>query len=165
MRECEWHYGDCLLQRAHYRMRRLPHAERRQLRRLEKVLDDWGQEDADKCNYNFASTYAHLECGEAIDGVVWTYLHPTRHATESSALQQKLHKYIASLEAAEGPITHPYRHDREKADDPDAQADMDQAIEKLRKATLRLRQETKWLHGRAADYVAAYVPDIFGGRE
>lgn len=169
--ECAWHYGDCLLQRAHYRMRRLPSADRRYLRQLEKALENWGQADAQwsfepdeflsSCGFVFSE--AHLNCSRVMDGIVVAYLHPKRQTKASTALQRMVQKYIAALEAAEGPIGHPYRHSREKGEDQNRQANMDMAIEQLRKATLRLRRETKRLHGKAADCVVAYVPDTFGG--
>ncbi len=173
MRAARWHYGDCLLLQAHYRMRRLPRARRRALHSLERVLDQWGQAyvdwslvpcwtDAEAGRYS----EAHYDCGAVIDSIVEYYYHSKQrtlkqHVGKSDMLRHKVRQLIVALEAAEGPITRTYRHAREKADIfLGWQPNVDKAVERLRKTTLRLRQETRGVSGPPATYIAAYIQDV-----
>ena len=145
-RVARWHYSDCLIQRAHYRLRRRAPAKLRRLRRLEKALDDWGMAYCEKTYFSLSAggavfSVAHLECGIAIDRIVQSYRHPKDCPGGASALRkttQALVKECARLNRT------PDEEFRERPNIP-------------QQVTRRLLRETRPLTGEAAQAVAKYI--------
>ena len=151
MRAADWHYGDCLMQRAHYRLRLSSPAKLRRLRQLEKALDDWGQAYCERTCISpsaggFVFSVAHLKCGMAIDRIVQSYRYPQACPSGASELlkaTQKLVKECARLNRT------PDEDGQERGKIP-------------QKVTQRLLRETKPLTGEAAQAVAKYMDATVG---